>query len=114
MMWRIKPPPRLERKILRRSLCIPLTTELPQPCLLIETDALTIHSLPVTPMAMNQYLLGCKRQKKAALIDCGCDRPERWVKAAAQVFKICCLYSTAIFTPSSNKIKCVGVLNRVA
>lgn len=62
-----------------------LSTHLSPPSVVFETVDLIVHSLPVTPLAMNQYLLGCKRKKIAALIDCGCDRPERWIQAAAKV-----------------------------
>ena len=61
-------------------------TERSLPPVIIETEEVIIHSLPVTTLGMNQYLLGCKRQKQAALIDCGCQQPERWVEAATQVY----------------------------
>ena len=55
-----------------------------KPQIVHETDALLLKSLPVTPFAMNQYLLGCKETKEAVLIDCGDDQPQRWVDAAEE------------------------------
>jgi len=54
------------------------------PLTMLSTPTMVLLSLPVTPFAMNQYLLGCKVTKQAALIDCGDDNIERWVDAAAE------------------------------
>jgi hypothetical protein len=55
------------------------------PQVVYETANVIVLSLPVTPLGMNQYLLGCKQLKEAALIDCGCIQPQRWIAAAAEV-----------------------------
>jgi glyoxylase-like metal-dependent hydrolase (beta-lactamase superfamily II) len=40
------------------------------------SDNLTIHTLPVSPFAMNCYIISCKKTKEAVIIDAG-DEPEK-------------------------------------
>lgn len=73
----------------------------PLPRVVVETEELVVHSLPVTPLDMNQYLLGCKQKKKAVLIDCGCEWPDRWVRTAAQVLGLLLLTLTFVLHSAS-------------
>ena len=58
------------------------------PPLIHSSSTLSIHSLPVTPFAMNQYLLICKRSNSSALIDCGDSLPSRWLLASPSICSI--------------------------
>lgn len=53
-----------------------------QPRTVLETDALIVKTLPVTPFEMNMYLLGCKSTGDAAIVDAGDSDVARWVEAA--------------------------------
>mmetsp|Transcript_11736 Transcript_11736/g.24014 ORF Transcript_11736/g.24014 Transcript_11736/m.24014 type:complete len:249 (+) Transcript_11736:75-821(+) len=60
------------------------SSSVPMPIPVLSTPSVLLLSLPVTPFAMNQYLLCCKTSKEAALVDCGDDNVERWVNAAKE------------------------------
>lgn len=53
------------------------------PRLMLESDTAILLSLPVTPVQMNQALLGCKKSGEACIIDAGDQTPQRWVDAAS-------------------------------
>lgn len=53
-----------------------------RPSLLMETPSLVVVSLPVTPFAMNQYMIGCKETGEAALVDAGDEDAARWIATA--------------------------------
>ena len=54
------------------------------PAIVLSTPTVLISTLPVTPVQMNQYLVGCRATNTAALIDCGDDDPSRWISHAAE------------------------------
>jgi len=59
-----------------------LATGAAAPRTVLETAALVVKSLPVTPFEMNMYLLCCKATGDAAIIDAGDDDVDVWVAAA--------------------------------
>lgn len=48
-----------------------------------EDDHVKLLSMPATPLAMNQYLLGCKKTGSACIIDSGDSDGQRWIDAAS-------------------------------
>ena len=65
---------RCHNLLLRRSFSS--TSRIP---VVIEREDVLVASLPVTPFAMNQYLVGCRSSGEAALVDAGDDDIARWI-----------------------------------
>ena len=72
------------RALSSRALSSSSATSLPPPLVVHDSEALTVSTYPVTPFQMNQYMVQCKRTLDCALVDCGDDRPERWLLAAEE------------------------------
>ena len=45
------------------------------PSVLLRNERMVVMTLPVTPFAMNQYLIGCRETGEAAIIDAGDNDP---------------------------------------
>jgi hydroxyacylglutathione hydrolase len=56
-----------------------------KPAIVLESQGTVVASLPVTPFAMNQYLIGCRATGEAAFIDAGDDNPQRWKELSAEL-----------------------------
>ena len=56
-----------------------------QPSVILESPGAVVASLPVTPFAMNQYLIGCRTTGDAAIIDAGDEEPQRWLDLASDL-----------------------------
>eukprot|EP00937_MAST-01D_sp_MAST-1D-sp2_P006228 g6228.t1 len=70
----------LQRGVCRTRSLASASSSIP---VLVDTDAVLVASQPVTPFAMNQYLVGCKKTGQAALVDAGDDDASRWVTLGA-------------------------------
>ena len=52
--------------------------------IIYENADILVKSLPVTSLGMNQYMIGCKKTKQAAILDCGDKVPQNWVDSASK------------------------------
>ena len=53
----------------------------------VDREAVLVASLPVTPFAMNQYLVGCKTSGQAALVDVGDDDVQKELHSGVAAVK---------------------------